>query len=230
MTLFRRARWATALGAGFTIASMLCYPGGTALDRAAPRYSIVHNFLSDLGMTVAYGGGSNRLGASLFVSSLFVLIVGLGGCLLGVVRLFERFGHSRNWARGAGIAGLLACISFSGVALTPENAAMGLHVQFTFLAFRLLPFASFCLTMALRRSGAFPPRTARLWALLTVVLAAYALTFSWGPDIATPFGLTFYVMAQKVVSVVLVASMFQLSIDAEPASLAASDVGVYQRA
>src|SRR5205823_3965085 len=39
----------------------------------------------------------------------------------------------------AGAVGLLACAAFVGVALTPENAVMDLHVAFTLWAWRIVP-------------------------------------------------------------------------------------------
>ena len=99
MTVFARARWAVAIAIVLAIGAAARYPGGTTLDASSKGYSISHNFLSDLGMTVAYDGHPNRLGAFLFVASLNILVVGLGGCLVGVVRLYSRSPGARRLAR-----------------------------------------------------------------------------------------------------------------------------------
>jgi hypothetical membrane protein len=65
--LSRRARWTVGFASVLAIGAMTRYPGGTVLDRTSPGYSLSRNFLSDLGMTVAYDRLPNRLGAGLFV-------------------------------------------------------------------------------------------------------------------------------------------------------------------
>jgi hypothetical protein len=97
LTVFTRARWAVALALALTLASVLRYPGGTLLDRSSVGYAASRNFLSDLGMTVAHGGQANRLGALLFVASLIVLVLGLGACLVGFVRLYSATRARRSW-------------------------------------------------------------------------------------------------------------------------------------
>ena len=78
-TIFARGRMAAGVATVLAIGSGLRYPGGTFRDHATSGYSITHNFLSDLGMTVAHDGEPNRLGALLFVLSLTILVVGMGG-------------------------------------------------------------------------------------------------------------------------------------------------------
>lgn len=82
----QRALLFVIVAAGSAGTSMLQYPGGTPLDSSTRGYSISQNFLSDLGMTVAYNGQSNGLGAALFVLSLLLLVVGLGGTAVSIVR------------------------------------------------------------------------------------------------------------------------------------------------
>jgi hypothetical membrane protein len=52
--LARRAQWTVTAAAAIAVGAALRYPGGTALDATTPGYSLSRNFLSDLGMTVAY--------------------------------------------------------------------------------------------------------------------------------------------------------------------------------
>src|SRR5438045_8307484 len=103
------------------IVAIVRYPGGTMLDHSTPGYSFFRNFLSDLGMTVAHDGQPNALGASLFILSLCIVVVGVGGCLVGLVRLYAGSPRSRTFALAAGVIGLLVCASFIGVAVTPED-------------------------------------------------------------------------------------------------------------
>jgi hypothetical membrane protein len=168
---FRKIRWAFALAAALTLASMFCYPGGTPLDPTTTRYSLSHNFLSDLGMTVSYSGQRNRFGALLFVGGLLCLITGAALLLLAFVRLCSTSARARRFARAAGALALASCLAFVGVAFTPENRVMSLHVDFTFWAFRVAPFATLLLTFAAHESDALPPRVTHALAALTAVLA-----------------------------------------------------------
>ena len=186
---------------------MFCYPGGTGLDRTARRYQLTQNFLSDLGMTVAYNGQANRIGASLFVVSLVVLVIGFGMTMWWFIRLYSNTPTTRNLAWGAGVVGLAVCLSFVGVALTPENAAMGLHGQFTLFAFRAFPVACVLLFFAAWKSGVATARVTLVWLFAALLLSAYVVFLGIGPSARTPEGLVAAVIAQKLVSVVIVVAL-----------------------
>ena len=214
-TIFTLARWAVGVATLLAVAAMSRYPGGTLLDHSTGSYSFFNNFLSDLGMTVAYSGQRNRVGAILFILSLSVVVTGLGACLIGLVGLYSEAPRPRRFARAAAGVGLLVCGAFIGVALTPEDRMMGVHVSLTLLAFRAFPVASLLLVFASLASSTFPRRMAIAWALLTVMLVAYVAGLSWGPALSTSAGLTFQVAAQKIVVIVAVSTFVYLSIEAD---------------
>lgn len=204
---FAHAQWAALTAALLGVVAMICYPGGTVLEHHTSRYRLTQNFLSDLGMTVAYNGHSNRIGASLFVISLIVLIVGFGAAMLWFIRLYSNTQTSRNLARAAGVVGGLVCLSFVGVALTPENAVMGLHVQFTLFAFRAIPVGCVLLLLAARQSGVATPGALRAWTVATACLTAYLVFLSIGPTPDTQSGLVACVIAQKSVTIAIAVSL-----------------------
>lgn len=214
MTVFGRGRQATAVAVALALLAMLQYPGGTPLDPSTSRYQLFQNFLSDLGMTVSYSGQRNGLGASLFIASLTLLVFGLGGCLVGFVRLY-RSPRGRLFARAALFAGVVVSISFLGVAFTPENRLFGLHVWFTFFAFRVFPVVPLLFLLATLFEEQRTPRFARGWVALTLGLIAYAIVMNWGPPVGTPGGLTTQVVAQKLVSIFATALIFAQSIEAD---------------
>jgi hypothetical membrane protein len=219
-SLFKLARRAIALGTLLAIVAIARYPGGTMLDHSTSGYSFFHNFLSDLGMTVAHDGQPNTLGSTLFISSLCLLVVGGGGCLVGFVRLYSESPRSRTFARIAGVIGLVVCASFIGVAVTPENRMLGLHVKFTLFAFRVFPAVTLFLVFATIASDLFPRRVAFVWGLLTVVLAAYVVVLTWGPGLTTPEGLVTQVTAQKIIAIMSMSTFVYLSFEAENRQLA----------
>ena len=206
-SFFTWSRWSIAVSTGLVVVAMLLYPGGTALDASTRGYSLSRNFLSDLGMTVAYDGRPNRIGATLFTISVLVLVLGLGGALAEFVRRYAVEPAARRFAIAAGVAGLLASAAFVGVAFTPENRVMDLHVRFTLLAFQLLPVAALFVTLAARRSRVAPTRAVAAWAAMSVALAAYAALLQWGPSLRTPLGLVTFVVAQKAITIVIVLGM-----------------------
>lgn len=201
---FVRAQWTAAAATLAGIAAMFLYPGGTARDQSTVNYSITTNFLSDLGMTVAWNGQPNKLGATLFVLSMALLVVGMGGALAGFVRLYALTPKGRRFAYAAAVTGAIDCACFTGVALAPENSAMSLHVALTLAAFRILPLVALLLTLAARATPSSPKSTTTAWAALTAVLTAYAGMLQGGAWTATPTGFAAQVIAQKVVAIVMV--------------------------
>jgi len=213
-SVFVLARWSIVVATIMAIGAAVLYPGGTLHDPTRQRYSLVENFLSDLGMTVAYNGRTNRSGAILFVLALCVVVLGLGRALLEFVRLYSRSATARPYALAASIVGLLVSASFIGVAVTPENRVLGLHVQFTFFAFRVFPLLTVLLAVASFKSHALPRSFGVTWAALTVVLAVYATVLTWGPTVATPAGLVTQVIAQKMVAITAMGFFFFLCSEA----------------
>ncbi|HUP89163.1 MAG TPA: hypothetical protein VM100_07435 [Longimicrobiales bacterium] len=189
---------------------MFCYPGGTPLDAGTRGYSLTHNFLSDLGMTVSYSHAPNRLGAALFVASLLLLVIGAGICISTVVSSLSRNPGARSWIRMATVSMLLACVAFIGVAFTPENRAMSAHVAFTIWGWRFVPVVAGCLGIAMVRAHAFSRSRIVLWFVSTGLLALYVAIGTWGPSVTTMGGLTFQVVAQKAAALVLIAALLLL--------------------
>ncbi len=205
--LSQHAQWTVGLACALAFGALTRYPGGTALDRTSAGYSLARNFLSDLGMTVAYDGRFNRLGAELFALSLLVLVVGLGNVVIAIARRLSGHRAARLWARFAAALGLLACLAFVGVAVTPENRVMAVHVTFTQWAWRIIPLVAALLAVASFQTPGLRPRVAMVWGMLAILMASYAALLFWGPDFGTTDGLVFQVVAQKIASVVVIAAL-----------------------
>ena len=202
-----QTKWIVVVATALAVAAMGRYPGGTALDTTTIGYSLSHNFLSDLGMTIAYNHEPNRLGAALFVASLLLLVVGLGTVVGVIARFLAVDADSRRWAVLAIIALLAVCVAFAGVAVTPENQLMSLHVSFTKWAWRIAPAVALFLGVASRRNSRLRRRAAVAWFAAAVLLGAYATLLSWGPSVATADGLLLQVIAQKAATVVVMVAL-----------------------
>ena len=214
MTLFARGRQATVVAAALALLAMVSYPGGTMLDHSTHRYRLLQNFLSDLGMTVAHNGRANGIGALLFVASLAILVFGLGGALLGFVRLYTS-SRARPFVRAAMVLGVIVALAFLGVAVTPENRVLDLHVRLTFFAFRVFPLVPLLLAIASWRDPNIPKRLAMGWVVLTVVLSAYVVVLGWGPHLTTVSGLVSQVVSQKLVEILATSILFYQSLEAD---------------
>ena len=215
MTIFRRGQIATAVAVTLAAIAIARYPGGTYRDHSTVGYTAIQNFLSDLGMTVAYNGSPTRLGSACFVASLVVLVVGLGGCVVGFFREYSASAKSRGLARAAAFVALLVCLAFIGVAVTPENLVMGLHVQLTFFAFRSFLVSAILFTLAAR---AFSPTARRVWiawAGLTIAMAIYVWIQTWGPRVRDPGGLEVQVIAQKIIAIIAITTLLFQSVQAD---------------
>ena len=199
--VFARARWAAAIAVVLSSWSMWQYPGGTSLNAHTVGYSLTQNFLSDLGMTVAYNGQPNGLGAALFAASMLVMVAGCGAVVWQCARLYAMMPESRRVARAASAVGALVGASFVGVAFTPENRVMPLHVDFTLFAFRAAPLVVALLALASYRASRLPRAMTATWAALAAVLVGYVVLLAVGPSTSTAMGLTTMVLAQKVVTV-----------------------------
>ena len=198
---FTHGRWAAGIAGILAAIAMLRYPGGTFRDHSTRGYSLSHNFLSDLGATVAHNGQPNAAGTALFIASLTILVFGMGGCLVGLIRLYSRNAATRRLALAAGTVAVVVCASFIGVAVTPEDRMLALHIQLTKLAFRAFPLVTLLMAIASRIDQDIPTRVTVGWAVLTVILAGYVVILDWGPSTRTPSGLVVQVVAQKVVTV-----------------------------
>jgi hypothetical membrane protein len=194
---------------------MLVYPGGTYRDHSTSGYQFFHNFFSDLGATVTFNGQPNPIGAALFVASLVVLVVGMGGILAGLARVYSRSPRAIPLVRLAVVAGVLVCASFIGVAVTPENRFRPAHVLFTKLAFRVFPAVPLFLGLAASRGDRSSSRTNAGWVAMIALLTAYVIVLDFGPRASTPIGLVVQVTAQKIVAVGAVLLLVYQSILAE---------------
>jgi hypothetical membrane protein len=219
--VFRRARWIVCIACGLALGAMIRYPGGTPLDPTTQRYSLSRNFLSDLGMTVAYNHQSNRLGASMFVLSLLLLVVGLGHAVIGIARRLQAHPAARRWARAAAVFGFLVCVAFAGVAVTPENRVMTAHIAFTMWAWRITPIIAVLLALASFHSPGLRRRVGMVWLVVATLLGAYVALLTWGPRPTAVEGLVNQVVAQKLATIVVLGSLLFVAREMDRSATAA---------
>jgi hypothetical membrane protein len=205
-----------------TVASGLAYPGGTVRDESTRAYSFTHNFLSDLGGTVAFNYQRNVLGAVLFGVSVLIGVLVLAGSIVAAVRLLSATPPARSFARLAAVAGVLVCAGFLGVALTPLDRAWRLHLLSSMVAFRSFPVVTALLAIATARDARFRPRATVGWVTLTIVLAGCIAMALLGPSLDTEHGLVTHVVTQKIMAISVLVVLWVESREAEVATVAHS--------
>lgn len=88
---------------------------------------------------------------------------------------------------------------------------MGLHVTFTLWAWRIMPVAAGLFAFASLQSTELPRKAGLVWMVLALLLAGYAAFLEFGPTVATLDGLTAQVLAQKTITVVVLAAFVTLA-------------------
>jgi hypothetical protein len=208
-------RFALAGAVVLTAASIGLYPGGTFLDESTHGYSFAHNFLSDLGYTVAFNYQRNLAGAILFGLAVVLGVFTLGTCTVATVRVLSAASAARPFARFAAVVAVLVCVGFLGVAVTPADRLMGLHVAFTFVAFRSFPVVTTLLAAATMRDDRFRTRATAGWVVLSLVLAGVIAVRHLGPSAKTEHGLTVQVLTQKVMALAVIVVLWLESHETE---------------
>jgi len=209
------ARGGLVIALMLVVASGLAYPGGTLRDESTRGYSFTHNFLSDLGTTVAFNYQRNVTGAGLFVASVGIGVLVLGSLIVATVRLLSAAPRARSFARLAAVAGVLACVGFLGAAIAPVDRAWRLHTLAGMVGFRSFPIVTALLSIASARDARFRTRAAVGWAALTIVLVGLIVASLLGPSTDTERGLATQVIMQKIMVASMVVVLWFESREAE---------------
>jgi hypothetical membrane protein len=196
----------------------MLYPGGTVLDESTHGYSFTHNFLSDLGSTVAFNYTRNLAGAVLFAAGILIGASVLAGTFVGTIRLLSTEPRARLFARLAGAAGAFVCLGYLGAALTPLDRAFRLHIVSSIVAARSFPIAALLLAIATARDRRFRARATIGWMTLTLVLVGFIVVVHLGPRSSTERGLMTQVIAQKVMVVTVLVVLWLEGLEAEVAN------------
>ncbi len=180
-----------------TLLAMLFYPGGTLYDASTAGYSFFGNFFSELGLTVTYYGKSNAVSAVIFTFSLTVLGIGIAAFFAVTQYIVGAARSGRATARAGAVFGIAAGLAFIGVAATPANRLLGMHVAFLCIAFPAVMIAAALHSAALFLAGPHLRRFAETHVAAAVLMAGYLMLAAFGPGLKTAYGVRFQAAAQK---------------------------------
>jgi hypothetical membrane protein len=190
-----------------TLVAMLTYKGGSVDNHALSGYSFTHNFLSNLGMLTALSGRPNWVSAILF----FISLGTAGACLVIFFILFPRFFQNTHLQKAlcliGSALGVLAGISFIGIAFSPADLARPAHVQFVMWAFRLFPLAVLFYVPVMFIDKRYPKLYAWVFTVFCLMLIGYYLLMTNGPSFTSPEGLVIQVVGQKVIAYASIVSI-----------------------
>lgn len=203
--LFRLIAFGCALFVVLTLIAMLTYAGG---------YSFTHSFFDYLGMITTPSGRSNWVSAILFIIAL-----GTAGASLVVFfvlfhRLFRATRLQYVLSLVGSTVGILAGVSFMGIAFAPADIARPAHIQFVMWAFRLFPLAVLFYVPVLFMDKRYPKVYAWIFTIFCLMLIGYYLLMTNGPSFESPQGLVIQVVGQKVIAYASILSIGIQSIGA----------------
>tara|TARA_B100000579_G_C22817946_1_gene848963 strand:- start:139 stop:864 length:726 start_codon:yes stop_codon:yes gene_type:complete len=192
----------------FNVIGMYLYPGGTIHNPDSANYQLAHNFFSDLGRAVAHNGLQNFHAS--FIFNLTLLLIGTTFCIFyfAMSSLFKDTKLNLILSNLGAIFGLLAGLSFIGVALTPSDLNLGLHVFFANSIFRMALATSLCFGVVIIRTSVIPSKYAVGYFLFSVALIIYIGVGEYGPSAReSEIAMVFQVVAQKVIVLIFLLSV-----------------------
>jgi hypothetical protein len=158
-------------------------------------------------MLTALSGRPNWVSAILF----FISLGTAGACLVIFFILFPRFFQNTHLQKAlcliGSALGVLAGISFIGIAFSPADLARPAHVQFVMWAFRLFPLAVLFYVPVMFIDKRYPKLYAWVFTVFCLMLIGYYLLLTNGPSFTSPEGLVIQVVGQKIIAYASIVSI-----------------------
>jgi hypothetical protein len=180
------------------VLAMIVYPGGTSSDAEKRGYSFLENFFSDLGMVRTYAGEPNTLSSSLFASALVLVGLVLILFFLLLSTYFPKPSLGKNLSRAGTIAGVLSGISCIGIALTPWDRFLAVHMVFAYCLSLSFLAVALLYSVAILRNPAYSNVYAIVFIAYFAVLLIFVVLMVLGPDLESTTGRRVLATGQKV--------------------------------
>ena len=159
---------------------MVVYPGGTIHDPGQEGYSFAYNYFSDLGRTRTFDGSSNILTHLIFKTALSIGGICLMLFFTALPALFKQ-PLAKFLAVITTVFGIMAGISYIGIANIPWNVDYWGHrvfVRFGFLAFLAM---TFFYTLAILIEKQYPNRYAFAMTVFALILGIQITIMFFAP-------------------------------------------------
>tara|TARA_B100001778_G_scaffold332296_1_gene338306 strand:- start:6865 stop:7542 length:678 start_codon:yes stop_codon:yes gene_type:complete len=207
-TLVVYPRYSICLFIFLFCSSILFYSGGTLHNPSTIGYSFTRNFFSDLGIL----SQENIISVILFAMGL--LVVGLNFILYfySFMKLFNANTFIGKIGKVGSIFGIIGAIFFIIIGFTPHNFVHDSHIIAVNWAFRSFCLASLLLFYSMYNDSRFEWRYALGYLIFSLLIFFYIIVLEFGPSPRdSDFSLVFNVIAQKIIVLVFVLSVFYQS-------------------
>ena len=190
------------------IISMMTYSGGTLFNPDSSGYSFSKNFLSDLGRYQSWSLENNFIACQLFNMSILIA----GGVFTvfytRVHTIFVLYKYYRIALLGS-LFGVLGSISLAAVGLTPADLYPQLHDFSAKWLFRSFFIASICYSLVIFKTSIFKNKYATGYIVFAISILVYILISELGPNpFKSDLALTIQVISQKIILIILFASVY----------------------
>ena len=198
---------------GILLLSMYCYPGSTHSDKTTLTYSLTHNFLSDLGLTIVYSGAQNFISSTLFAFATTSVCVGLISYFLVMPSIVSSGQFSFRLSQIGSLAGMLCGLAFMGVGFTPYNYYPDGHMFVVKVGFQLFLVVMLLHSFAiLKNEVGLSKKPIGIYMLFMTVLCYYIYLLNWGPPIEEGNNLAIHVVWQKITVIGLSTTVYVQSL------------------
>jgi hypothetical protein len=161
-----------------TTLAMIFYPGGYYIGSfiiPSQGYRFSLNVLSDLGMVIAINGEPNTI--SLILWGIALTLVGLTFMfyIITIPSYFPKSSTQRIFAIIGSGFGIISALGFIGVAFTPWDILLDLHVIAVFVAFPVSLGYSIFYALAIFVDKSYPKIWGVVFVVFTLAMASYVL-------------------------------------------------------
>jgi hypothetical protein len=191
-----------------TIIAMFLYPGGTHADHSTTGYSFWSNFFSDLGMTSTFLGDPKA--ASFVLFTIALSLAGIALCLffVAVPHLFAKTRAMKRLSVLGSIVGVVSGVSYVGIAFSPSDRYLSLHLGFVEVAFASFLLVVVVYSIAIFLNKEYSNAYAFTYMGFALILGVYLWLLFAGPNIDTAQGVRIQATGQKIVVYAMIVCMF----------------------
>jgi len=198
---------------GILLLAMYFYPGSTHSDKTTLTYSLTHNFLSDLGLTIVYSDAQNFISSTLFAFATTAVCVGLITYFLVMPSIVNRGKFSLRLSQIGSIAGMLCGLAFMGVGFTPYNYYPDEHMFVVKLGFQLFLAVMLLHSIAIMKNEVgLSKMLVWIYVVFMFILCYYIYLLNWGPSIEEGNNLAIHVVWQKITVIGLSTTVYVQSL------------------
>ncbi len=156
-----------------SLIAMLVYPGSHKDDLYTDGYIFNLNKFSDLGAWETYALESNLASFLIFNIGMIIVGVSLFPYVIFSAKYFIKQEMPRYLVYIGGFFGILACVGFIGVGLTPRDLLHELHKYFEYAAFLSIFLMSLIYMLFIYKDSDYPNKYTIIYAICVVFQFIY---------------------------------------------------------